>query len=189
MKPPRAICVAIICLCSVVARAQSSGPTMKAIVVHNYGGPEVLKYEDTRRPEPREDQILVRVIAAGVNPVDGMIRSGMFAKYEKTVFPIILGADIAGVVEKAGSTITKFKASDPVFAYVCLQNGGGYSAYAVATEAEAAAKPKSLNYVEAAAVPVVALTAWQALIDSAKLSAGQTVLIHGGSGGVGSFAI
>ncbi len=134
-------------------------------------------------------QILVRVIAAGVNPVDGMIRSGMFAKYEKTVFPIILGADIAGVVEKAGSKITKFKASDPVFAYVSLKNGGGYAEYAVATEVEAAAKPKSLNYVEAAAVPVVALTAWQALIDTAKLSAGQTVLIHGGSGGVGTFAI
>jgi len=172
-----------------VSPAQAAEPTMKAIVAHEYGGPDVLKYEDVPRPEPKEDQILVRVIAAGVNPVDGMIRSGMFAKYEKTVFPIILGADIAGVVEKAGSKITKFKASDPVFAYVSLKNGGGYAEYAVATEVEAAAKPKSLSYVEAAAVPVVALTAWQALIDTAKLSAGQTVLIHGGSGGVGTSAI
>ena len=169
--------------------AQSSKPTMKAIVVHEYGGPEVLKYEEVPRPEPKEDQVLVRVIAAGVNPVDAMIRSGMFAKYEKDVFPIIPGADIAGVVEKVGSKITKFKAGDPVFAYVSLKGGGGYAEYALATEHDTAAKPKSLTYVEAAAVPIVALTAWQALIDSGKLSAGQTVLIHGGSGGVGSFAI
>jgi NADPH:quinone reductase-like Zn-dependent oxidoreductase len=169
--------------------AQLSKPMMKAIVAHEYGGPEVLRYEEVPRPEPKEDQILVRVIAAGVNPVDAMVRSGMFAKYEKDVFPIIPGADIAGVVEKLGSRITKFKAGDPVFAYVSLKGGGGYAEYALAMERDTAAKPKSLTYVEAAAVPIVALTAWQALIDTAKLSTGQTVLIHGGSGGVGSFAI
>jgi NADPH:quinone reductase-like Zn-dependent oxidoreductase len=172
-----------------VSPAQTAKPTMKAIVVHEYGGPEVLKYEDAPRPEPKEGQILVRVVAAGVNPVDGMIRSGMFAKHEKAAFPMILGGDIAGVVENAGNKITKFKAGDPVFAYLSLKNGGGYSEYALATEREAAPKPKSLTYVEAAAVPIVALTAWQALVDTAKLSAGQTVLIHGGSGGVGTFAI
>jgi len=188
-KPLHLLFAALICLSSGVAGAQSSTPTMKAVVVHEYGGPKVLKYEDVPRPEPKESQILVRVMAAGVNPVDGMIRSGMFAKYEKDVFPMIPGADIAGVVEKAGSKITKFKAGDPVYAYVSLKNGGGYAEYAVATESEASQKPKLLTYVEAAAVPVVALTAWQALIDTAKLSAGQTVLIHGGSGGVGSFAI
>ena len=172
-----------------VSPAQTAKPTMKAIVVHEYGGPEVLKYEDAPRPEPKEDQILVRVVAAGVNPVDGMIRSGMFAKHEKAAFPMILGGDIAGVVENVGNKITKFKAGDPVFAYLSLKNGGGYAEYALATEREAAPKPKSLTYVEAAAVPIVALTAWQALVDAAKLSAGQTVLIHGGSGGVGTFAI
>src|SRR5881296_4367399 len=169
--------------------AQNVKPIMKAVVIHEYGGPEVLKYEDVSQPEPKEDQILVRVIAAGVNPVDGMIRSGMFAKYEKAVFPMIPGADIAGVVEKVGSKVTKFKPGDPVFAYVTLKNSGGYAEYALMTEHEAAPKPKSLTYVEAAAVPVVALTAWQALIDTAKLSRSQTVLIHGGSGGVGTFAI
>src|SRR5881392_3428202 len=174
---------------AVTSPAQTAKPPMKAIVIHEYGGPEVLKYEDIPRPEPKDDQILVRVIAAGVNPVDGLIRSGMFAKYEKAAFPMIPGADIAGVVEKAGSKITKLKVGDPVYAYVSLKNGGGYAEYAVATEGEAEPKPKSLTYVEAAAVPVVALTAWQALIDTAKLSAGQTVLVHGGSGGVGSFAI
>jgi NADPH:quinone reductase-like Zn-dependent oxidoreductase len=181
--------MAMAALIAGVVIAQSSKPAMKAIVVHEYGGPEVLKYEEVPRPEPKEDQVLVRVIAAGVNPVDGLIRSGMFAKYEKDVFPIIPGADISGVVEKVGSKVRKFKAGDPVFAYVSLKGGGGYAEYALATEHDAAAKPKSLTFVEAAAVPIVALTAWQALVDTAKLTAGQTVLIHGGSGGVGSFAI
>lgn len=166
---------------------QSDKPTMKAIVIHQYGGPEVLKYEDIPYPELKDDQLLIRVIAAGVNPVDGLIRSGMFG--ENRTFPIILGGDVAGVVEKVGSKITKFKAGDPVFANVSLNSSGGYAQYAVVTERELAPKPKSLTYVEAAAVPIVGITAWQALVDTAKLNAGQTVLIHGGSGGVGSFAI
>jgi NADPH:quinone reductase-like Zn-dependent oxidoreductase len=171
------------------ASTQSPTPMMKAVVIHEYGGTEVLKYEDIPRPKPKDDQLLVQVIAAGVNPVDGMIRSGMFAKEGNRAFPIILGGDVAGVVEKVGNKITKFKAGDPVFAYVSLDNSGGYAQYALITEREAAPKPKSLTYVEAAAVPIVAMTAWQVLIDTAKLKSGQTVLIHGGSGGVGSFAI
>src|SRR5262249_2126019 len=138
--------------------AQLAKPTMKAIVVHENGGPEVLKNEEVPRPEPNEDQILVRVIAAGVNPVDAMIRSGLVAKYEKDVFPLNPGADIAGVVEKGGSKSTKFKAGDPLFAYGSLKGGGGYAEYALAREREASLKPKSLTYVEAAAVPIVALT-------------------------------
>jgi NADPH:quinone reductase-like Zn-dependent oxidoreductase len=170
-----------------VSFGQPVKPTMKAVVIHEYGGPEALKYEDIPRPEPKDDELLIRVIAAGVNPVDGMVRSGMFGGNRE--FPIILGGDVAGIVEKVGSKITKFKAGDPVFAYVSLNNSGGYAQYALATERELAPKPKSLTYVEAAAVPIVAITAWQALVDKAKLSAGQIVLIHGGSGGVGSFAI
>src|SRR5436190_18033950 len=169
--------------------AENRPPMMKAIVIHQYGGPEVLRFEEVPRPEPKDDQILVRVMAAGVNPVDGLIRSGMFGKGEGTVFPIILGGDIAGVVETVGRKITKFKHGDPVFAYASLGSGGGYAQYALTTEREAAPKPKSLTYIEASAVPIVALTAWQALIDTAKVAAGQTVLIHGGSGGVGTFAI
>jgi len=168
---------------------QADKPTMKAVVIHEYGGPEVLKYEDVPQPEPKQDQLRIRVVAAGVNPVDGMIRSGILDKEGRRTFPIILGGDISGVVEKVGSEITRFKPGDPVFAYVSLDNSGGYAQYALVTEREAAPKPRSLIYVEAAAVPIVALTAWQALIDTAKLKAGQTVLIHGGSGGVGSFAI
>jgi NADPH:quinone reductase-like Zn-dependent oxidoreductase len=171
------------------AVAETAEPTMKAIVIHEYGGPEVLKYEDVPRPEPKDDQILVRVVAAGMNPVDGMIRSGMFETKPYRTSLMILGGDIAGVVEQVGSKITKFKTGDAVFAYLSLENNGGYAQYALTNESEAAPKPKSLTYTEAAAVPIVALTAWQALIDAAKLSAGQTVLIHGGSGGVGTFAI
>jgi len=181
--------VLAICSLTLAMALAAREPTMKAVVIHEYGGPEVLKYEDIPRPEPKDDQLLIRVIAAGVNPVDGLIRSGMFAKEGNRAFPIILGGDVAGVVEKVGSKITKFKAGDPVFAYVSLDNSGGYAQYSLVTEREAAPKPKSLTYVEAAAVPVVAMTAWQALVDTAKLSGGQTVLIHGGSGGVGSFAI
>ena len=168
---------------------QSAEPTMKAVVIHEYGGPEVLKYEDVPRPEPKEDQILVRVIAAGVNPVDEAGRSERSAKFFGITLPFTPGYDIAGIVEKTGGKITKFKTGDSVYAYLSLTKGGGYAEYAAASEAEAAAKPKSISFVEAAGVPVVALTAWQALIDTAKLSGGQTVLIHGGSGGVGTFAI
>ena len=176
-------------LTQMVALAESPNPTMKAIVVHEYGGPEVLKYEDAPKPEPKEDQILVRVMAAGVNPVDEASRSQKYAKFFGITLPFIPGYDIAGVVEKIGAKITRFRTGDPVYAYLSLKDGGGYAEYAVATEVEAAPKPQSITFGEAAGVPVVALTAWQALIDTAKLSAGQTVLIHGGSGGVGTFAV
>lgn len=160
---------------------------MKAIVAHQYGGPEVLKYEDAPRPEPNYNEVLVRVIASGVNPADPLIVSGRYAREFGTHLPLIPGYDVAGIVERTGGGITKLKVGDPIYAYVLW--GGGWAEYAVATEDEAAIKPKSLSFVEAAAVPLAALTAWQALVDTAKLSAGQTILIHGGSGGVGSFAI
>jgi NADPH:quinone reductase-like Zn-dependent oxidoreductase len=162
-------------------------PMMKAVIIREYGGPEVLKYEDVPRPEPKENEILVRVIAAGVNPIDAIIREGTYAKEFGTNLPLVPGYDIAGVVEKTGAKITKLKAGDAVYGYVL--RGGGYAEYAVASEKELSPKPKSLSFVAAAAVPLGALTAWQALIDTAKLRAGQTVLIHGGSGGVGTMAI
>ena len=179
---------AIAAILAGISVAQSAKPMMKAIVVHEYGGPEVLKLEDVPRPVPEENEILVKVIAAGVNPVDSAARSQKFAQFLNIKLPAIPGYDIAGVIEKTGATVTKLKAGDPVYAYIALNKGGGYAEYALATEKETSPKPKSLNYVEAAAVPLVSLTAWQALVDTAKLSAGQAVLIHGGSGGVGSFA-
>jgi NADPH:quinone reductase-like Zn-dependent oxidoreductase len=172
-----------------VLYAQTSPSTMKAIVVHQFGGPDVLKYEDVPKPEPKENEMLVRVMAAGVNPVDDGLRSGHYSKYFGPKPPFTPGSDVAGIVEKTGAKISKFNVGDTIYAYLDLDRGGGYAEYAITNEKEAAPKPKSLTFEEAAATPIVALTAWQALIDTAKLRPGQTVLIHGGSGGVGTFAI
>jgi NADPH:quinone reductase-like Zn-dependent oxidoreductase len=160
---------------------------MKAIVAHEYGGPEVLRYEDAPRPEPKENELLVRVIACGVNPADPLVITGRLAKEFGTHLPLIPGYDVAGVVEKTGAKVTKFKKGDAVYGYALF--GGGWAEYAVLAENEAALKLKTMTFTDAAAVPLAALTAWQALIDVAKLSPGQTVLIHGGSGGVGGFAV
>lgn len=169
--------------------AQSTGPTMKAIVVREFGGPEVLKLEDVARPEPKENEILVKVIAAGVNPVDAYVRQGMFAKRGLDNRPAIIGSDIAGVVEKAGTNIKNFKPGDAVYCYLAVTRGGAYAEFAIAKESETALKPKNINFGEAAAVPLAGTTAWQALVDTANIDKGQTVLIHGGSGGVGTFAV
>lgn len=162
-------------------------PTMKAVVAHEYGAPDVLKIEEVPRPEPNDDEALVRVIASGVNPADPLTLSGKYANEFGTHLPLIPGYDIAGVVEKTGANVTKLKVGDAVYGYPTF--GGGWADYVTVKESEVAAKPKSLNFVEAAAVPMGALTAWQSLVDVAKLQPGQTILIHGGSGGVGSFAI
>jgi NADPH:quinone reductase-like Zn-dependent oxidoreductase len=168
------------------ARAEEK-PMMKAVVAHEYGAPQVLKFEDVPRPEPSDDEALVRVIASSVNPADPLTLSGKYAREFGTHLPLIPGYDIAGIVEKTGANVTKLKVGDAVYGYPTF--GGGWADYVTVKESEVAAKPKSLNFVESAAVPMGALTAWQALVDVAKLQPGQTVLIHGGSGGVGSFAI
>ena len=173
--------------CHGALQAQKS--MMKAIVIHAYGGPEVLKLEEVARPEPKEDEILIRVIAASVNPVDAAIRQGYLARIIGDKLPLIPGMDAAGVVEKTGVKIGKFKAGDPVYAFFTLASEGGYADFVIAKENEVAPKPKSLTYAQAAAVPAAGSTAWKALVETADLSAGQTVLIHGGSGGVGHFAI
>ena len=169
------------------ATAQALPKTMKAIVAHEYGGPDVLKYEDVPLPEPKENEILVRVIASGVNPADPLILNGKYAKEFGTHLPLVLGYDMAGVVVSAGAKVTKLRVGDPVYAYLLW--GGGWAEYCISNEGESAIKPKSLGFIDASAVPLAALTAWQALIDIGKIENGQTVLIHGGSGGVGSFAI
>jgi NADPH:quinone reductase-like Zn-dependent oxidoreductase len=160
---------------------------MTAVIGHEYGKPEVLKVEQVPRPEPAEDEALVRVIASSVNPADPLTLSGKYAKEFGTHLPLIPGYDISGVVEKTGANVSKLKEGDAVYGYPMF--GGGWADYVTVKEWEVAAKPKSLNFVESAAVPMGALTAWQALVDVAKLRPGQTILIHGGSGGVGSFAI
>lgn len=165
----------------------ADGEKMKAVVAHEYGEPSVAKFEETAVPQPKSNEALVRVIASGVNPADPLIVSGKYAKEFGTQVPLIPGYDIAGIVEKIGADVTKLKVGDAVYGYPLM--GGGWAEYAVVTESEVSTKPKSLTFAQAAAVPMGALTAWQALLSDAKLTAGQTVLIHGGSGGVGSFAI
>ena len=171
----------------IIAGGQPLPKTMKAIVAQEYGGPEVLKLEEVPVPEPKDNEILVRVIASGVNPADPLILGGKYAKEFGTHLPLVLGYDMAGVVVKVGAKITKLKVGDSVYAYLLW--GGGWAEYCVSNESESAIKPASLSFAEASAVPLAALTAWQALIDIGKIDKGQTVLVHGGSGGVGSFAI
>src|SRR3977135_552911 len=160
---------------------------MKAVVAHEYGAPEVLKFEEVPRPEPTQGEALVRVIASAVNPADPLALSGKYAREFGTHLPLIPGYDIAGMGEKIAPNVTKLKMGDAVYGYPTF--GGGWADYVTVKEWEVAAKPKSLTFVEAASVPMGALTAWQALVDVAKLQPGQTILIHGGSGGVGSFAV
>jgi NADPH:quinone reductase-like Zn-dependent oxidoreductase len=160
---------------------------MKAVVAHEYGAPEVLKFEEVPRPEPKEDEALVRVIASAVNPADPLTLSGKYAREFGTHLPLIPGYDIAGVVEKTGAKMINLKAGDAVYGYPTF--GGGWAEYITVKQWEIAAKPKTLNFTEAASVPMGALTAWQALVDTAQLQPGQTILIHGGSGGVGSFGV
>jgi NADPH:quinone reductase-like Zn-dependent oxidoreductase len=174
-------------LLSVCIMGADQEPQMRAVVAREYGAPDVLKIEQVQRPEPNEDEALVRVIASSVNPADPLTLSGKYAKEFGTHLPLIAGYDIAGIVEKTGANVTKLKVGDAVYGYPTF--GGGWADYVVVKEWEVAPKPKSLKFVEAAAVPMGAMTAWQALVDVAKLQPGQTILIHGGSGGVGSFAV
>ena len=147
----------------------------------------VARFEDAPVPAPKENEALVKVIAAGVNPADALAVSGKYAKEWGTQLPLIPGYDIAGTVAKVGAAVTKLKPGDAVYGYPLM--GGGWAEYCVVAETDAALKPKSANYSEAAAVPLAALTAWQALVDAIGLKSGQTILIQGGSGGVGSMAV
>ena len=165
----------------------SESAKMRAIVIHAYGGPEVMKLEDVARPEPADDEVLVRVVAASINPVDVAIRKGYLAKLIGN-FPLILGMDAAGIVEKVGNKVTKYKAGDPVFAFFTLEGEGGYAEFVTAIEDQLAPKPSTVSFAQAAGVGAAGSTAWEALVDTANLHAGQTALIHGGSGGVGHLA-
>lgn len=163
--------------------------TMKAVRIHRYGGPEVLKYEDAPRTEPAEGELLVEVIGAGVNPVDWKIREGRLQNRLKFPLPFVPGWDLAGIVAGTGTGVTRFKTGDHVYAHPHFSPKGTYAQYAVVVESEATLKPKSIDYIHAAGAPLCALSAWQALFDAAHLQAGQTVLIHGAAGGVGTFAV
>jgi NADPH:quinone reductase-like Zn-dependent oxidoreductase len=163
---------------------------MKAIRIHNYGGPEVLQYEEAPRPKvAAATEVLIRVHAAGVNPIDWKVREGYMKDFWPHEFPLILGWDLSGVVEKIGTGVSHFKKGDEVYSVPDASRDGAYAEYIVVRESEVALKPKSLHHVRAAAVPLAAVTAWQALFDAGQLKRGQRVLIHGGSGGVGHVAV
>jgi len=160
--------------------------TIQSIRVHQYGGPEQLKLEQVQRPTPKEGEVLVRVHAAGVNPVDWKIRRGDFQNFWPRELPYVPGADIAGIVEEVGPGVTAFQPGQAVFGQSA---NGAYTEYAIASIETLAAKPEKISFDEAATIPIGATTAWQGIFDNGKLQPGQTVLIQGAAGGVGLFAV
>jgi NADPH:quinone reductase-like Zn-dependent oxidoreductase len=162
---------------------------MEAFVLERYGKKRALKMADVPTPQLREDEALVEVHAAGVNLIDSKIRDGEFKLFLPYKFPLVLGHDVAGVVVKVGPRVRQFKVGDEVYARPDDLRIGTFAQYVPVKEASLALKPKNLSMEEAASVPLVALTAWQALVERANLKKGQKVFIQAGSGGVGTVAI
>ena len=164
---------------------------MKAVRIHEFGGLDSLKVEDAPTPEPRQGEVLVRIHAAGINPVDWKTCAGEgVASRLEDPFPFIPGWDVSGVVEALGAGVSGFKVGDAVCGMVRWHwGGGGYAEYVAAPAADLVARPGTMDDSQAAGLPLAALTAWQALFDAADLQAGQTVLIHAAAGGVGHIAV
>lgn len=158
---------------------------MRAVRVHEHGGPDALAVETVERPEPDADEIVVETRAVGYNPMDALVREG----HLDVSLPAIPGGDISGVVHAVGEDVTDFEPGDPVYGTTALESVGAYAEYVTSRPGTLAAKPESLDHVHAAAVPTVALTAWQGLFEVGSLDAGETALVHGAAGGVGSFAV
>ena len=162
---------------------------MKAFILDRYGSADRVRAGDMPDPELREDDVLVRIHAAGVNLLDSKIRNGEFKRILPYHLPLILGHDVAGIVVGAGSRVRRFKSGDEVYARPADGRIGAFAELIAIKEDDVAIKPKALSMEEAASIPLVGLTAWQALIERANLKHGQKVLIHAGAGGVGTFAI
>ncbi|WP_336692338.1 NADP-dependent oxidoreductase [Delftia acidovorans] len=162
---------------------------MKAFILESYGAKRALRLADVLEPELREDEVLVQVHAAGVNQLDSKIRDGQFKLILPYRLPLILGHDVAGVVVKVGPRVRQFKPGDEVYARTDDFRIGTFAEFVPVKESSLAPKPQGLTMEEAASIPLVGLTAWQALVETAKLSKGQKVFIQAGSGGVGTFAI
>nr|WP_292378216.1 NADP-dependent oxidoreductase [Methanosarcina sp. UBA289] len=157
---------------------------MKAIRIHEFGGPDVLKYEEIPESQPGPGEVRIRVVAAGVNPIDWKIRRG----YMELPLPMTVGSDVAGIVDMVGQGVDSFRPEDEVFGKASAGQGG-YAEYTVVSSTQIALKPSSIGFIESAAIPTAGLAAWQSLFDIAGLERGQTVLIHGAAGGVGTFAV
>ena len=162
---------------------------MKAFIVDRYGGPERVRAGETTEPEVGENDVLIQIHAAGVNPLDFKIRNGEFKQIMPYRLPLILGNEAAGVVVRIGSRVRRFKPGDEVYAKTGKGRIGTFAEFIAIAEDDVAHKPKALTMEEAASIPLVGLTAWQALVERANLKKGQRVLIQAGSGGVGTFAI
>lgn len=159
---------------------------MKAIRIHEFGGPEVLRVEDLPIPEPGPGEVLVRVRASSVNPVDYKMRNGGYLPADR--LPLILGRDVAGVADRAGPGADAFPPGAGIYAMLA-RDKGGYAEFVAVRAEDCAPMPRRLDFVQAAATPLAALTAWQGLFDHGGLDSGQSVLIHGAAGGVGHFAV
>ncbi|MPV55001.1 NADPH:quinone oxidoreductase [Burkholderia sp. HI2761] len=162
---------------------------MKALIFRRYGKSPEIGFAEVQRPALKPDELLVQIHAAGLNPVDNVIPTGTFKPVLKFELPATLGSDISGVVTEVGSRVTRFKPGDAVFASLFDLGRGSLAEFAAVPERVAAPKPVNLDFVQAAAVPMVGLTSWQALKERANIQAGQKVFIPAGSGGIGTFAI
>jgi 2-desacetyl-2-hydroxyethyl bacteriochlorophyllide A dehydrogenase len=162
---------------------------MKAVFINQYGSTQVLQYGDIETPSINRDQLLVKVHASSVNPVDWKIRAGQLQFLTGYKFPMVLGFDVSGEVVAVGESVTRFQTGDKVYAYLDSLPGGAYAEYAAVSERVACFKPDNMSYEQAAAVPLAATTALQALRDLGQILPGHKVLINGASGGVGSFAV
>lgn len=162
---------------------------MKALVLRRYGDPDHIAFTDAHRPVPKPQEILVQVHAVGLNPIDYMIPKGTFKPFIRLRLPAILGSDVAGVVVEVGLKVTRFKPGDAVFASVFDLGIGTLAEFATVPEQAAALKPTNLDFVQAASIPMVGLTSWQALKERAAVRPGQKVFVPAGSGGIGTFAI
>jgi NADPH:quinone reductase-like Zn-dependent oxidoreductase len=161
---------------------------VRKVRIHQFGGPDVLRLDEVEPSMPDALQVLINVKAASVNPVDFKIRSGKYPAVQEDRLPYSLGRDVSGIIEKLGAQATQFKVGDEVLGMVGI-GGGGYAEKAVLDQQALARKPAKLDYPHAAAIPLAGTTAWQGLFRYGQLQSGQSVLIHGGSGGVGHFAI
>jgi len=162
-----------------------SNKTMQTVQAQDYGGPEVLVPTQVPLPEPNADQVLIQLIAAGVNPADWKIRSGYFKQFMPLQFPWTPGLEGAGIIQTVGANVTGLQKGQAVYGIV----NGGYAEYALAQAGDIQPKPDSITFEEAASLPVGVLTAWAAVIDTANVQTGQQVLVHGGAGGVGAYAV
>ena len=162
---------------------------MKALILERYGKSNQLAFAEIPRPTIGSDEILVQIHAVGLNPIDYMIPKGTFKPILKFQLPAIMGSDLAGVVLEVGNRVTRFKPGDAIYASIFDLGTGALAEYAVVPESAAAAKPEKLDFVQAASIPMVGLTSWQALKERARIKPGDKVFIPAGSGGIGTFAI